>query len=231
VWEYLDLFWECKRNSQQLKDAEVYFNCALKAAEAPRYQWSRRYVYCFLHCGSMMGLLHFDQSGLVASKALDIEKGTVKFIWCLLGAFRHEPSRLGYPAGKEAPFHRHDSDNELHQVVTVGGPQLYIDDQEAGPPRDHLVSRATVTFQANSSTLKQGKRQAGTGIARVAGLKSFGNTKGIVLRDSRVAYRVWAPVKAATQPGGPLTGAQEARTSVGILKLAEQQRCSVMILS
>jgi hypothetical protein len=85
----------------------------------------------------MMQLLHFDRSGLVASEALDIEKDTAKFIRCLLGAFCHEPSRLGYPAEKEAPFHRHDSDNKLRQVVTVGGRQLYTDDQEAGPPRDH----------------------------------------------------------------------------------------------
>jgi hypothetical protein len=33
-------------------------------------------------------------------------------------------------------------------VVTVDSRQLYIKDQEAGPPRDHLVSRATVTFKA-----------------------------------------------------------------------------------
>jgi hypothetical protein len=158
VWECLDLFWECKRNSRERRNAEVYFNCALKAAEALRYQWSRRYIYCFLHCGSMMQLLHFDRSGLVASEALDIEKDTVKFIRCLLGAFCHEPSRLGYPAGKEAPFHRHDSDNKLCQVVTVDGRQLYINDQEAGPPRDHLVSRATVTFKAKLVNPKAGEK-------------------------------------------------------------------------
>jgi serine/threonine protein kinase len=148
VWECLDLFWECKRNSEQLKIAEVYIDCALKAAEALRYQWSRRYVYCFLHCGSMMQLLHFDRSGLVASEQLDIEEETEKFIKCLLGAFCHEPSRLGYPAGKEAPFHGYGPDNRLRQVVTVGGRQLYLYDQEAGPSRDHLVSRATVAFKA-----------------------------------------------------------------------------------
>jgi hypothetical protein len=162
VWECLDLFWECKRNSRERRNAEVYFNCALKAAEALRYQWSRRYIYCFLHCGSMMQLLHFNRSGLVASEALDIEKDTVKFIRCLLGAFCHEPSRLGYPAGKDAPFHRHDSDNKLRQVVTVDSRQLYINDQEAGPPRGHLVSRATVTFKAKLVDPKAGE-EAGWG--------------------------------------------------------------------
>jgi hypothetical protein len=148
VWECLDLFWECKRNSQQLKNAEVYIDYALKAAEALRYQWSRRYIYCFLHCGLMMQLLHFDRSGLMVSEPLDIEKETETFIKCLLGAFCHEPSRLGYPAGKGAPFHEYDLDDRLRQVVTVGDRQLYLYDQEAGPPRDHLVSRATVTFKA-----------------------------------------------------------------------------------
>ena len=148
VWECLDVFWECKRNSQTLKNAEVYIDCALKAAEVLRYQWSRRYVYCFLHCGSMMQLLHFDRSGLMASEPLDIRTDTVKFIQCLLGVFYHKPSRLGYPAGEEAPFHKHDLDNKLLQVVTVDGRQIYIDDQEAGPHRDHLVSRATVAFKA-----------------------------------------------------------------------------------
>ncbi|OCK95949.1 uncharacterized protein K441DRAFT_63050 [Cenococcum geophilum 1.58] len=149
VWECLDVLWECKRNSQDLKNAKVYIDCALKAAEALRYQWSRRYVYCFLHCGSIMRLLHFDRSGLMASKPLDIEIDTAKFIQCLLGAFYHKPSRLGYPAGKEAPFHKYDPDDRLFQVVTVDGRQLYIDDQVAGPSRDHLVSRATVAFKAN----------------------------------------------------------------------------------
>ena len=148
VWECLDLFWECKRNSQALKNAEVYIDCALKAAEALRYQWSRRYIYCFLHCGTMMRLLHFDRSGLMASKLLDITTDTITFVRCLLAVFLHKPARLGYPAGKYAPFHKHDPDDVLRQVVTVDDRQLYIDDQEAGPPRDHLVSRATVVFKA-----------------------------------------------------------------------------------
>jgi serine/threonine protein kinase len=150
VWECLDLFWECKRNSQALKNGEVYIDCALKAAEALRYQWSRRYIYCFLQCGTMMRLLHFDRSGLMASTPIDITShtGTVVLVRCLLAVFLHKPGRLGYPAGKDAPFHKYDPDNRLLQVVTVNKRQLYIDDQEAGPPRDHLVSRATVVFKA-----------------------------------------------------------------------------------
>jgi len=149
VWECLDLFWECKRNSQRLKNAEVYIDCALKAAEALRYQWSRRYIYCFLYCGTMMQLLHFDCSGLVASKPLDIKDDTMTFVRCLLGVFCHKPGRLGYPAGKDVPVHEYDpNDNRLLQVVTANGRRLYIDDQEAGLPRDHLVSRATVVFKA-----------------------------------------------------------------------------------
>jgi len=150
VWECLDVFWECKRNSEALK-AEVYIDCALKAAEVLRYQWSRRFVYCFLHCGTKMQLLHFDRSGLMASEPIDIRTETDRFVLCLLGVFRHKPSKLGYPAGEDAPFHKHDPhdpDNKLLQVVTVGNRQLYISDQEAGPPRDHLVSRATTVFKA-----------------------------------------------------------------------------------
>ena len=148
--------WKLKRNSEALTDAGVYVDCALKAAEALRYQWSRRYIYCFLHCGSMMQLLHFDRSGLMASETLDIETDTAKFIKCLLGVFCHVPSKLGYPA--EAPFHEYDPDNRLLQVVTVGGRQLYIDDQEAGPPRDHLVSRTTVTFKARLVHPQEGEK-------------------------------------------------------------------------
>lgn len=84
----------------------------------------------------------------MASEPLDIRTNTVKFMRCLLGVFCHKPSRLGYPAGKDAPFHIHDPDNRLLQVVTMDDRQLYIDDQEVGPPRDHLVSRATVVFKA-----------------------------------------------------------------------------------
>ena len=46
------------------------------------------------------------------------------------------------------PFHGYDPDDTLRQVVTVGGRQLYLYDQKAGPPRDHFVSRATLTFKA-----------------------------------------------------------------------------------
>src|SRR5947207_7447006 len=92
--------------------------------------------------------LTFDRPGLMASEVLDIKTDTAKFIQCLLGAFYHKPGRLGYPAGKEAPFHDYGPDNRLLQVVTVDGRKLYIDDQVAGPPKDHLVSRATVAFKA-----------------------------------------------------------------------------------
>jgi hypothetical protein len=158
IWECLELFWECRRNSQAMTEATVFIDCALKGAEALRYQWSRRYVYCFLHCGIIMRLLHFDRSGLMASEVLDIKTDTDKFIKCLLGAFCNEPSRLGYPAGKGAPFHKSGPDNRLLQVVTVDGRQLYIDGQEAGPPGDHLVGRATVTFKAKLVDPKGGEK-------------------------------------------------------------------------
>ncbi|XTI89225.1 hypothetical protein V2W45_1401204 [Cenococcum geophilum] len=102
---------ECKRNSQDLKNAKVYLNCALKAAEALRYQWSRRYVYCFLHCGSIIQLLHFDRSGLIASELLDIQIDTA--------------NRLGYPARKEAPFHKYDPDNRLRATVAFKAKLCY----------------------------------------------------------------------------------------------------------
>ena len=150
VWECLDLFWECKRNSQVPKIEEVYIDCALKAAEALRYQWSRRYIYCFLHCGKFMQLLHFDRSGLMASEQVDITShvGAVMFVRCLLAVFLHKPGKLGYPAGDDVPVHGYDPDDRLRQIVTVNGRQMYLDDQEVGPPRDHLVSRATVVFKA-----------------------------------------------------------------------------------
>jgi serine/threonine protein kinase len=94
----------------------------------------------------------------MASEILDIKTHTDKFIKCLLGVFCHAPSRLGYPAGKEAPFHKYGPDNRLLQVVTVDSRQLYIKDQEAGPPRDCLVSHATVTFKAQLVHPKGGEK-------------------------------------------------------------------------
>lgn len=149
VWESVDSLWELKQNRGSFKEAKVYVDCALKAAEALRYQWSRRYICCFLHCGSTMQLLHFDRSGLIASEKLDIRSATDKFVRCLLGAFCHEPSKLGYPVGPDSPCHGMDlNDGQLRQVVTVKGRSLYLGHQEAGPPADHLVSRATVAFRA-----------------------------------------------------------------------------------
>ncbi|RMD39158.1 hypothetical protein DV735_g5971, partial [Chaetothyriales sp. CBS 134920] len=124
VWQCLDVFWECKRNPDALNDAKVYIDCALKAAEALRYQWSRRFILCFLHCGTMMRILHFDRSGLMASEPIDI-------------------------TAKPAIFVRKDPDDGRRlQVVTVGKRQFFIDDQQQGPLRDHLVSRATTAFRA-----------------------------------------------------------------------------------
>jgi hypothetical protein len=58
----------------------------------------------------------------MASEPLDIEIDTAKFIQCLLGAFYHKPSRLGYPAGNKAPFHKYDPDNRpvLLSVFNIG---------------------------------------------------------------------------------------------------------------
>jgi len=157
-WECLDLFWECKRNSLALGNADIYIDCALKASEALRYQWSRRYIYCFLHCGTKMELLHFDRSGLVVSEPLDIKNDTAKFIRCLLGVFYHKPSRLGYPAGETAPTQLIDpEDGTLRQVVNVKGRQLYLGEQHAIPPRDHLVSRGTCAFKAKLVHPKEGE--------------------------------------------------------------------------
>ena len=95
-----------------------------------------------------MRLLHIDRLGLMASELLDIEKHTAILEWCLLGVFCHKFGRRGYPAGEDVPVHGYDpDDNRLLQVVTVNGRRLYIDTQEAGPPRGHLV-RATVVFKA-----------------------------------------------------------------------------------
>jgi hypothetical protein len=147
AWECLELFWECKRNQNEIGDPEVVLDCALKAAEALRYQWSRRFVCCFLHCGTKMQLLHFNRSGIMASEVVDVVEDTATFVKCLIGAFCHRASRLGFPDGPGAPYHA-TVDGKLHQIVTVQNQKLYLLDQATGPARDHLASRATVTFKA-----------------------------------------------------------------------------------
>lgn len=57
VWEFVGSFWELKRNATYRFRADTYMSCALKAAEVLRFQWSRRFIYCFLHCGIYMQLL------------------------------------------------------------------------------------------------------------------------------------------------------------------------------
>ncbi|KAN0076168.1 hypothetical protein V8E54_006310 [Elaphomyces granulatus] len=96
VWECLELFWECKRNEDLIDDAEVILDCTLKATEALRYQWSRRFVYCFLHCGTKMKLLQFDRSGLLASEAVNLVDHTDVFVRCLIGAFCHNATNHTY---------------------------------------------------------------------------------------------------------------------------------------
>src|SRR5436309_8100371 len=100
--------WECKRNEALIDNAEVILDCALKAAEVLRYQWSRRFVYCFLHCGTKMRLLQFDRSGLLASEMVDVVKDTAIFVRCLIGAFCHTAGKLGFPDGPGAPRHETD---------------------------------------------------------------------------------------------------------------------------
>lgn len=60
VWEIADTLWELKRGDSLIEDAKVYFDCALKATEVLRYQWSRRFIYYLLHCRKFMRLLRFD---------------------------------------------------------------------------------------------------------------------------------------------------------------------------
>ena len=68
-----------------------------------------------------MRLLHFNRSGLIASKLLNIKADIAKFIQYLLGTFYYKPSRLRYPAGKEALFYKYNLDNRLFQVITIDG--------------------------------------------------------------------------------------------------------------
>jgi hypothetical protein len=147
VWECLELFWECKQSQGTINAPGVIVDCALKAAEVLRYQWSRRFVYCFLHCGTKMQLLQFSRSGLMVSGEVDIVRDTAIFVRCLIGAFCHRASRLGFPDGPSAPYHEM-VEGKLRQIVTVQDQKLYLLDQAAAPLRDHLVSRATVTFKA-----------------------------------------------------------------------------------
>lgn len=101
VWEIADLLWELKRGDTLIEDAKVYLDCALKASEALRYQWSRRYIYYFLHCGKCMRLMRFDRAGLVASNKFDITSEPNLFLHCLLAVFSSKPASFGTLAPKK----------------------------------------------------------------------------------------------------------------------------------
>lgn len=105
VWEIADILWELKRGDSLIEDAKVYLDCALKATEVLRYQWSRQFIYYFLHCGKFMRLLRFDRAGLIASRKVDITLELKVFLHCLLAVFSNKPSELGYPCAKEIPRH------------------------------------------------------------------------------------------------------------------------------
>ncbi len=64
VWEVADIFWDLKRSESLIGDVPVYLDCALKATEVLRYQWSRQFIYYFLQCGKFMRLLRLDRAGL-----------------------------------------------------------------------------------------------------------------------------------------------------------------------
>ena len=148
VWEIADTLWELKRGNSLIEDAKVYLDCALKATEVLRYQWSRRFIYFFLHCGKFMRLLRFDRAGLVASRKVDITLEPNVFLHCLLAVFSNEPSELGYPCAKEIPRHV-PAQGKTHHAIEIDSNILCLDEQIVGPWKDHLVGRGTVTWKAH----------------------------------------------------------------------------------
>ena len=148
VWEIADSLWELKRGDSLIEDAKVYLDCALKATEVLRYQWSRQFICYFLHCGKFMRLLRFDRAGLVASKKVDITLEPDVFLHCLLAVFSNKPSELGYPCAKEIPRHV-PAQGKTHHVIEIDGNILCLDKQIAGPWKDHLVGRGTVAWKAH----------------------------------------------------------------------------------
>ena len=148
VWEIADSLWELKRGDSLIEDAKVYLDCALKATEVLRYQWSRQFIFYFLHCGKFMRLLRFDRAGLVASRKVDITLEPEVFLHCLLAVFSNKPSDLGYPCAKEIPRHV-PTQGKTHHVIEIDGNILGLDKQIAGPWKDHLVGRGTVTWKAH----------------------------------------------------------------------------------
>src|SRR6266487_803431 len=94
-----------------------------------------------------MLVLQWKRSGPLARADVEKMQDTAIFVRCLIGAFCHTAVKLGFPDGPNAPRHEMVGE-ELRQVVTVQDKELYLIDQVVGPTRDHLVSRATVTFTA-----------------------------------------------------------------------------------
>lgn len=148
MWEIADTLWELKRGDSLIEDAKVYLDCALKSSEALRYQWSRRFIYYFLHCGKFMRLLRFDRAGLVASKKVDITLEPNLFLHCLLAVFSNKSSELGYPCANDIPRHVL-AQGKTHRVIEIDGNILCLDEQIAGPWKDHLIGRGTVTWKAH----------------------------------------------------------------------------------
>ncbi len=143
TWEVANILWELERSESLIEDATTYLDCALKATEVLRYQWSRRFMYYFLHCGKFMRLLRFNRAGLVASGKVDIISEPQKFLSCLLSVFSNQASKLGYPYTKEVPRHL-KAQRKTHHVIEIDRRLFCLDQQIAGPSKNHLVSRGTV---------------------------------------------------------------------------------------
>lgn len=140
-WEVAHILWELKRSEFFTEEATVYLDCALKATEVLRYQWSRRFIYYFLHCRKFMRLLSFNPAGLFMSERVNITSETEKFLRCLLLVFWNKSNELGYPSVKEAP-HRLAAQGRTNHVIEIDGNLLCLDKQLAGPWKDHLISLA-----------------------------------------------------------------------------------------
>lgn len=65
-----------------------------------------------------MRLMRFDRAGLIVSMNVDITLEPEEFLRSLLSVFSKKPSQLGYPYGKEVPYHL-VAEGKTHQVIEI----------------------------------------------------------------------------------------------------------------
>ena len=135
-WKDVEVIWELKSNKNEINNKLIIFQTAIKATEALRVQWGRRFVIVVLACGTSWRLCWFDRAGGTTHYPFDIAACPQLFACCVLFPLLLPQRELGMAD---------------MSTITVNNQVFDLGSHIFRPHTDRLVSRGTSVCRAKLS--------------------------------------------------------------------------------